>query len=89
MDVVTIDMGFLATVLGVLATITGFIVAVYKICQRFSKMEQKIEHSGRTHRVLMEGLYACLDGLHQQGCNGEVTKALGALHKHLFEELEQ
>lgn len=89
MDVVTIDMGFLATVLGVLATIAGLIVAVYKICQRFTKMEQTIEHSGRTHRVLMEGLYACLDGLHQQGCNGEVTKALNALRKHLFEELEQ
>lgn len=52
-------------------------------------MEKQIEHSGKLHRVLAEGLYACLDGLSQQGCNGEVTKALKMLHTHLFEELEQ
>lgn len=87
--VVEIDFGLLATILGVLTTLGGGIVIVYKICARFNRMEKQIEHSGKLHRVLAEGLYACLDGLHQQGCNGEVTKALSMLQKHLFEELEQ
>lgn len=86
---VEIDFGLLSTILGVLATITGVVIAVFKMCQRFNRMEERMEQNGKLHRVLAEGLYACLDGLHQQGCNGEVTKALSTLHKHLFEELEQ
>lgn len=86
---VEIDVKLLSTILSVAGVLIGVIVAAYKVCQRFSRMEERIEHSGKLHRVLAEGLYACLDGLHQQGCNGEVTKALNTLHKHLFEELEQ
>ena len=84
-----LDVSFLASLLGVAGTILGGLIAVNRLCRRFSRMEERIEQSGRLHRVLAEGLYACLDGLHQQGCNGEVTKALGNLHRHLFEELEQ
>lgn len=93
---VEIDIELLAKILSVLGVLGGVLVAVFKICSRFNRMEEEqkamretVEHSGKTHRVLMEGLYACLDGLKQQGCNGEVTKALSTLHKHLFEELEQ
>ena len=86
---VEIDFKLLATILGVLTTIGGGIVVVCKVAARFDRMEKQIENSGKLHRVLAEGLYACLDGLHQQGCNGKVTNALGMLHKHLFEELEQ
>lgn len=86
---VEIDIELLAKILSVLGVLGGVLVAVFKICSRFNRMEKQLENAGRLHRVLAEGLYACLDGLHQKGCNGEVTKALGRLHKHLFEELEQ
>ena len=86
---IELDINLLTTLLGVGGTIVGIFAAVYKMGQRFNRMEERIEQSGKLHRVLAEGLYACLDGLHQQGCNGEVTKALHSLHKHLFEELEQ
>jgi len=33
--------------------------------------------------VLSYAMLACLDGLKQQGCNGEVTKAHDRLEKHL------
>lgn len=85
---IELDMNLLATVLGVLATLGGLMAALYRITARFSRMEQKIEQSGKLNRVLAEGLYACLDGLHQQGCNGQVTKALGMLHEHLFEAID-
>lgn len=87
--VVTIDFELLSRILGALATIGGLIAMGYKFHQRFKRMEETVERSGKTHRVLMEGLYACLDGLHQQGCNGNVTKALNMLHEHLFGEMEQ
>lgn len=86
---VEIDLKLVSTILSIAGVMVGVIVAAYKVCQRFKRMEERVEHSGKTHRVLMEGLYACLDGLHQQGCNGEVTKALGNLHEHLFGEMEQ
>lgn len=86
---VEIDVKLLSTILSIVGVIVGVIVAAYKVCKRFERMENKVEQSGKTHRVLMEGLYACLDGLHQQGCNGNVTKALNMLHEHLFGELEQ
>lgn len=93
---VTIDFKLLSAILGALATLSGLIVAGYKFFQKIKDMEdaqkalqETVERSGKTHRVLMEGLYACLDGLHQQGCNGNVTKGLEMLHKHLFEEMEQ
>lgn len=86
---IEIDLALLSTSLGIASVFIGVVVAVYKICKRFDRVEASVERSGKLHRVMMEGLYACLDGLHQQGCNGEVTKALHNLHKHLFEELEQ
>ena len=80
---VTVDLGLLATILGLLATIGGFVFAGYKLFKRFERMERKITHSEDLHTVLIIGLYACLDGLHQQGCNGEVTKALAKLQEYL------
>ena len=87
--VVTIDFELLSRILGALAPMGGLNAMGYKFQQRFKRMEETVERSGKTHRVLMEGLYACLDGLHQQGCNGNVTKALNMLHEHLFGEMEQ
>lgn len=86
---VEVDLKLLSTFLGIVGIIVGAIAAAYKLCKRFDRVEASVERSGKLHRVMMEGLYACLDGLHQQGCNGEVTKALNNLHRHLFEELEQ
>ena len=86
---VEIDVKLLSTILGIVGMLIGVVVTIYKVCKRFDRMEERIEQSGRLHRVMMEGLYACLDGLHQQGCNGNVTKALQMLHDHLFGELEQ
>ena len=80
---VTLDLGQLATILGIAGTLGGVIVMGYKLFKRFERIERKVEHSEQLHAVLIIGLYACLDGLHQQGCNGEVTKALNELQKHL------
>lgn len=80
---VTLDLGQIATIFGLLGTLAGVIVMGYKLFKRFERIERKVEHSEELHVVLITGLYACLDGLHQQGCNGEVTKALNELQKHL------
>lgn len=36
--------------------------------------------------LMVYGLLACLKGLQEQGCNGEVTKAIEKIEKHLNEE---
>ena len=35
--------------------------------------------------ALLEGMFAVLDGLQQQGCNGEVTRAHAALKQHVLQ----
>ena len=41
-----------------------------------------------TYRVLCKGVYASLDGLHQQGCNGMVTETHRELREMLFGKVD-
>lgn len=47
--------------------------------------KQATENTGikKEQEVICFALFACLDGLHQLGANGNVTKALETLEKHL------
>lgn len=39
--------------------------------------------------LIVYGLLACLKGLSEQGCNGPVTEAIGALEKHLNQKAHE
>ena len=80
---VTLNLSVIASVLGILGTLAGVITLGYKFVKRFERVERKLERTEQLNTVLIIGLCACLDGLHQQGCNGEVTKALNMLQEHL------
>jgi len=77
--VVTIDFGLMATVLGVLGTLGGLAAGVVKMIQRLSAVEARLTESTGAMQV-----YASLDGLKQQGCNGLVTQAHKELQEMLF-----
>ena len=38
------------------------------------KLQVEISHIKEENFIIIQGLHGCLDGLLQQGCNGEVTK---------------
>ena len=81
---VTIDFGLLSAVLGVAGLVEGFIVSAVKLIQRLGAVERRLDDMAGTYKVLCKGVYASLDGLHQQGCNGMVTETHREFQEMLF-----
>lgn len=80
-DVETINE--LAKLLGSLAIIGGALIAVYKFFERDKKQSKIIQDIQDEQTLLCYGIKACLQGLVEQGCNGQVHEALDKLDKHL------
>ncbi len=82
-----IDIVELAKITGALLTIGGVLLAVFKFVESTKKnnehQNEEIRKIKREQTLTVYALRACLNGLHQQGCNGEVTKALEKLDKHI------
>ena len=49
------------------------------------EFDGKVQEIKAEQLIIVECLRAVLEGLHQQGCNGEVTKALNTLDSYLCE----
>ena len=89
-----IDILQFAEVIGAASVILGVIVGAYKLydklIDRIDALEKRMDEQDKTiDRVKKEdtlviyALRACLDGLHQQGCNGKVTEAINMIDKHI------
>ena len=89
-----IDIIKLAEIIGAVSLILSVIIGGYKLydklIDRMDKLENKVNDlEAELNRVKKEdalviyALRACLDGLHQQGCNGKVTEAINTLDKHI------
>lgn len=89
-----IDIIQLAEIIGavmlILTTIIGGYKLYDKLLDRVDKLERKVNDlEAELNRVKKEdalviyALRACLDGLHQKGCNGRVTEAIDMLDKHI------
>ena len=81
---VTIDFGLLGAILSVAGAAVGFIAAAVKLIQRLGAVERRLDDMAGTYKVLCKGVYASLDGLHQQGCNGMVTETHKEFQEMLF-----
>lgn len=84
----------IGSVLGALTAIFGTIAAILKYRDKRKEQERIQKEKNEKQDAAIEGIKseqtllcyaitACLDGLHQQGCNGEVTKALNKMSKYL------
>lgn len=89
-----IDILQFAEVIGAASVILGVIVGAYKLydklIDRIDALEKRMDEQDKTiDRVKKEdtlviyALRACLDGLHQLGCNGKVTKTIDMIEKHI------
>ena len=83
-----------AAIIGAVTAIGGVALAIIKWFFRQEKQTDDISALRAQHNadisdikeelcLLSYAMLACLDGLRQQGCNGEVTKAHNMLEKHL------
>lgn len=68
-----------ASILGIIIAsgtiVSAVIVGTVKSLKYIYAMSGNIEKICNQQPVILKGLFACLDGLHQKGCNGEVTGA--------------
>lgn len=78
MDITTLA----ATITG-LGIIFGAIFAAYKWFLKQEKQDKDIKAIKEEQTVLTQGILACLQGLHEQGCNGPVTAAIDRIETHL------
>lgn len=84
----------LASLIGAMGVIGGFLIAIYKFYQKPHETEKKLKKLQELHMddmkkineeqcLITYGLLACLKGLQEQGCNGPVTEAINRIQKHL------
>lgn len=86
--------GVFAGIVGGIAAVCGLIYAFVKWLQKQNNQSNEITALRERHDcdneavkdelcVITYTLLAILDGLKQQGCNGEVSKAYKTLQKHI------
>lgn len=89
-----IDIVKLAEIIGACSVILGLIIGAYKLYDRLidklADLEKRVadlEHENisikRENTLVVYALGACLDGLHQKGCNGKVTEAMERISKYI------
>lgn len=77
------DINTLAATITALGVIFGAIFAAYKWFLKQEKQDKDIKAIKEEQSVLTQGILACLQGLHEQGCNGPVTAAIERIETHL------
>ena len=77
------DLTTLAATITALGVVFGAIFAVHKWFLKQEKQDKDIKASKEEQTVLTQGILACLQGLHEQGCNGPVTAAIERIETHL------
>lgn len=89
-----IDIIKLAEIIGACSVILGVVIGGYKMYdklidrlgeleKRISALEQENHSIKKENTLVIYALGACLDGLHQQGCNGKVTEAMDKISKYI------
>lgn len=81
---ITLDIGLIAAILGLLGTVVALFRWIIQINRRFERLERHDRLDYEARELTLGGLYAALDGLHQLGANGDVTSAQGQLKQFMF-----
>lgn len=89
-----IDIVKAAEIIGACSVILGMIIGGYKIydktLDRITEVEKRVESLEKENKrikkensIIIRALGACLDGLHQQGCNGKVTEGINMINDYI------
>lgn len=74
-----------ASLLTALSLLLGSLFGAYRFFLRQRQQDRELEAIRKELQLLCYGVMSCLDGLKQQGCNHNVTRALDKLEQHLNE----
>ena len=78
-----IDVLWLAGIIGALSVIGGALFGVFRFIEQQKHNKQEIKAIKKEQALICYSLAVCIDGLHQLGANGEVTKASEKMKKFL------
>ena len=77
-----------------IVTVAAVVTAIVTLFGRYNKVYDFIKHQEAQDKqiasimseqtLLIEGILACLKGLHEQGANGPVTEAIAKIEQHLI-----
>lgn len=76
----------IAAVITAITTVFGKYNKMYDFIKRQEAQDKQIKAIQEEQTLLVEGILACLKGLHEQGANGPVTEAIAKIEKHLIEK---
>lgn len=82
---ITVNTNELAAVIGLITAIGGILAVMINLVIRFRRLEKHDKDDHETQVAILKALFAVLDGLKQQGCNGPVTKAHDELRERIIE----
>lgn len=78
------DLGTVVSSITIASALLGVAAYVANLAFRFKKLERQAEHRKEDTKIILSSLLACLDGLHQQGANGIVTKTKAELEEYII-----
>lgn len=78
------DLGTVVSIITIATALLGVATYVANLAYRFKKLERQAEHRKEDTKIILSSLLACLDGLHQQGANGIVTKTKAELEQYII-----
>lgn len=76
----------IAAVLTALSTVFGRYNKVYDFIKKQEEQDKQIKAIQEEQSIMIEGILACLKGMHEQGANGPVTEAISKIEQHLIEK---
>lgn len=78
------DVGTVVSVITIATALLGVASYVANLAFRFKRLEKQAEHRKEDTAIILSSLLAVLDGLHQQGANGIVTKTKEQLEQYII-----
>ena len=72
-----------AAVVGAFVALVAYLRKLFGWFERQERQDKEINDMKEEQALLVEGMLACLKGLHEQGANGPVTEAIAKIETHL------
>lgn len=85
----TVDIKALAEIITAILVIGGVALGIIKWVLKQNKQDEEIAKLKKENHLICKGLFACLDGLEQLGCNHTVPLAKKELDDYIQEIAHQ
>lgn len=72
-----------AAIVGAFVALVSYLRKIFGWFEKQEVQDKEIKEIKEEQTILTEGILACLKGLREQGCDGEVTKAISKIETHL------